>query len=293
MKNAQRTYASDGIDCHIHIFGSAEAYPAIAEKTYTPSETTFDQWRFISEPYGIRRAVVVQPSVYGFDNSKLLDALAQTGRQARGVAVVGQSVPADSLEAMHSLGVRGVRLNLATGASPDVRTALARLKAIAERIAEFGWHIQVLARGTLLEAVAGIVPSLPVTIIFDHMAGARSRGDADQQGFRSALELLRAGKCWMKISGADHVASRREAPEEALPIMRKLVDANPDQLIWGSDWPHVGKAKGAEDVDYLAIDHGTLLELLYEAAGPVNTRRILQDNPEKFYDWQRRKQALV
>jgi len=276
--------SSIGIDCHIHLFGDALRYPAIAERTYTPTEATLSQWRAISEPLGVRRAVLIQPSAYGTDNAQLLDGLRKAGDMARGIAVIDDATPDHVLETMHGLGVRGVRLNFVTGASPGPRSVPAQLQATAARIADLGWHLQVLARGALLESIAVQVPKLGVPVVFDHMAGARTSLGLDEVGFKAALGLLREGKCWIKISGADHVSEHREAPEEALTIMRTLVAANSDQLIWGSDWPHIGKAGGPQSVEYLPINHGRLLALLRQASGEA-CEKILTDNPARLYGW--------
>ncbi|WP_158906974.1 amidohydrolase [Burkholderia sp. L27(2015)] len=276
--------SSNGIDCHIHLFGDALRYPAIAERSYTPTEATLSQWRAISEPLGVRRAVLVQPSAYGTDNARLLHGLRKAGDMVRGIAVIDDATPDHVLETMHALGVRGVRLNFVTGVSPDPHRVPAQLQAIAARIADLGWHLQVLARGALLESIAAHVPHLGVPVVFDHMAGARTSLGLDEPGFKAALGLLRKGKCWIKISGADHVSAHREAPEEALTIMRSLIEANSDQLIWGSDWPHIGKAGGPQSVEYLPIDHGRLLALLRQASGEAY-KKILTDNPARLYGW--------
>jgi predicted TIM-barrel fold metal-dependent hydrolase len=276
--------SSIGIDCHIHIFGDTLRYPAIAERTYTPTEATLSQWCAISEPLGVRRAVLIQPSAYGTDNAQMLDGLRNAGDMARGVAVIDDTTPDHVLGTMHALGVRGVRLNFVTGASPDLRRVPTQLQATAARIADLGWHLQVLARGALLESIAVQVPKLGVPVVFDHMAGARTSLGLDEIGFKAALGLLREGKCWIKISGADHVSAHREVPEEALTIMQTLIEANPDQLIWGSDWPHIGKAGGPQSVEYLPIDHGRLLELLRQASGEAY-EKILVENPARLFGW--------
>ena len=274
----------NGIDCHIHLFGDPDRYPAIPERTYTPKALTLSEWRAVSVPLGFGRAVLVQPSAYGTDNSRMLDGLREAGDMARGIAVIDEATPSHTLEKMHALGVCGIRLNLATGAVPDPTAIPGQLRRAAARIAGLGWHLQILARGTRLEAAVATVPSLDVPVVFDHMAGADSSPGAGQTGFEAAFRLFCDGRCWMKLSGADHVARRREMPEEALPIMRRLIDANPDRLVWGSDWPHIGKAQGPEGVEYLPADHGRLLSLLRKAAGDAYGR-ILSANAALLYQW--------
>jgi predicted TIM-barrel fold metal-dependent hydrolase len=275
---------SPGIDCHIHVFGDSDRYPAIAARTYTPRAATLSEWRAVSAPLGVGRAVLVQPSAYGTDNRRMLDGLREAGDDARGIAVIDDATEDHALEEMHALGVRGIRLNLATGPVPDPAAVADQLRRAASRVVGLGWHLQVLARGRWLEEAAAIVPSLTLPIVFDHMAGADTAQDTSQAGFEAALRLLRDGLCWIKLSGADHVARRRAAPEEAVPIMRRLVETNPDRLVWGSDWPHIGKAQGPLGVEYLPIDHGHLLELLRQAAGGAY-EKILSANAERLYGW--------
>ena len=276
--------ASQNVDCHIHLFGDPAHYPPVAERTYTPRPATLAQWRTVSEPLGITRTVLVQPSVYGTDNTRLIEGLREAGNAARGVAVIADDVPIAALERMHQLGVRGVRLNLATGNVPSPTQARALLWRTASRVALLGWHVQVLARGMMLAAVAAAVPELPAAVVFDHMAGASASAGFDTDEGRAVLALFRSERCWIKLSGADHAASCRDELEQALPLIRTLVEANPTRLVWGSDWPHIGKAGGSDSVEYLPIDHGRLLALMHNAAGP-HAEAILSDNPARLYGW--------
>jgi len=274
-------------DCHIHVFGDVMRYPPAAQRTYTPVAATFVQWQAVAEPLGLERVVLVQPSAYGTDNRCMLDALRDNRSVARGVAVIDAATPDSALSAMVDLGVVGVRLNLMTGVSPDPASIPALLRATAARIAKLGWHLQLLAAPSLIEAVADMIPSLGVPVVFDHMASLHAALGPDQPGLRAVLRLLRENACWMKVSGADHVASRRDAPEEALPIMRALIEANPERVVWGSDWPHIGptsNAGGPQTVRYLPLDHAALLDLLHRAAGTAASH-ILADNPARLYGW--------
>ena len=274
-------------DTAIHVFGDPAQYPPSPQRAYTPVEATLAQWRAVSEPLGVRRVVLVQPSAYGTDNTCMLDALRAAGDSARGIAVIDDATPDADLSAMHALGVRGVRLNLLTGFALGEEVVPALLRAAAARVAGLGWHVQVLANGKLLDRIADIIPTLGVPVMLDHMASLKAALGPDQPGLQAALRLLREGAVWMKVSGADHVASRRDAPQEALPMMRGFIEANPDRLVWGSDWPHMGPlgaGGGTQKVNYLAIEHAPLLALLRQAAGDASGR-ILADNAAKFYGW--------
>jgi predicted TIM-barrel fold metal-dependent hydrolase len=274
-------------DCHLHVFGDPARYPPAAQRAYTPVAATLEQWRAMAHPLGLQRLVLVQPSAYGTDNTCMLDALRAAAGTARAVAVIDDATPDAELSAMAAVGVVGVRLNLITGVSVDPTAIPNLLRATAARIAPLGWHLQLLARGALIDTVAAIIPTLGVPVVFDHMASVSAALGPDQPGLNAVLRLLREGHCWMKVSGADHVASRRDAPEEALLIMRALIAANPDRIVWGTDWPHIGPLTnegGSQKVTYLPLDHAGLLAVLHRAAGDAASR-ILADNPARLYGW--------
>ena len=274
-------------DCHMHVFGDPARYPPAQRRAYTPVPATLAQWQAMAHPLGLQRVVLVQPSAYGSDNACLLDALRSMPGPARGVAVIDAATPPAALATMHALGVRGVRLNLVTGGTVGPAEAVALLRAAAARVAPLGWHVQVFAAAAVVEAIAPLIPTLGVPVVLDHMAGARACLGLDQPGLAAALWLLRQGACWVKLSGADRVAGRREAPEQALAVMRALVAANPDRLVWGTDWPHIGPHGGtghAPPARYLPLDQAGLLALLHAAAGPA-AERILVAGPARLYGW--------
>jgi predicted TIM-barrel fold metal-dependent hydrolase len=274
-------------DCHLHVFGDPSRYPPAAQRAYTPVEATLTQWQATARPLGLQRLVLVQPSAYGTDNTCMLDAMRANPGFTRGVVVIDEATPEADLAAMAALGVVGVRLNLMTGVSPDPARIPNLMRATATRIAKLGWHLQLLLAPTMIDAIADLIPTLGVPVVFDHMASVHAALGLNQPGLQAVLRLLREGACWMKVSGADHVASRRDTPEEALPIMRAMIEANPERVVWGTDWPHIGplsNAGGTQKVTYLPIDHAPLLELLHRAAGSA-ANRILVDNPARLYGW--------
>lgn len=89
------------------------------------------QYRAVQARLGTQRAVLVTPSTYGADNRPMLDALAQMGGQARGVAVIDGSESDAQLQALHGAGVRGIRLNLSLGVTSNID----QLLPLAARVA--------------------------------------------------------------------------------------------------------------------------------------------------------------
>jgi predicted TIM-barrel fold metal-dependent hydrolase len=276
-------------DCHMHIFGPADRYPPAAERVYTPSPTPLAAWRAMAARLGFARVVFVQPSAYGTDNRAMLDALKDMGPDGRGIAVLDEAAPQSQLDALAKAGVRGLRLNVKTHGDSDTGALRRRVAHWADRIGPLGWHIQVFADLPMVAAIAEVIRTSPVPIVLDHMGGPRAAGGVAQDGFRALLDLLGAGRCWVKLSGAYRVSDREPDFADSTPFARALAQANPDQVVWGTDWPHLGNHAAAPTSDappaiYRDLDAGALLNLLADAVGTGDPmRRILVENPARLY----------
>ena len=276
-------------DCHMHVFGAAAQYPPAPHRVYTPTPAPLALWRQFAARLGLARVVLVQPSAYGEDNRALVDALGEAGEAGRGIAVIGDAVPQATLEGFAKAGVRGIRLNVKTHGEDDPAALRRRFLAAAERIGPLGWHIQIFADLPAIAAIADVLREAPVPVVLDHMGGAVAAAGLGQPGFRELVRLLGDGRCWVKLSGAYRVSDRAPDFADSTPIARALVAANPERLVWGTDWPHIGSHAAAPSSDappviYRDLDAGALLNLLAEAAGDAATlRRILVDNPARLY----------
>ncbi|HXQ50038.1 MAG TPA: amidohydrolase family protein [Stellaceae bacterium] len=276
-------------DCHMHVFGAVETYPPAAHRVYTPTPAPLSQWRAMAAKLGLTRVVMVQPSAYGSDNRAMLDALGAIGPDGRGIAVIDEGMQDAALAALAKGGVRGIRLNVRTHGEHDIGDLRRRFSRAAERIGPLGWHIQIYADLASVAAIADIIRAAPVPVVLDHMGGARAALGIGQDGFRTLLDLLGAGRCWVKVSGAYRVSDQEPGFADATPIARALVQANPERLVWGTDWPHIGShadapRQDAPPVIYRDLDTGALMNLFGEAAGDAATRRrILVDNPARLY----------
>jgi predicted TIM-barrel fold metal-dependent hydrolase len=276
-------------DCHMHVFGPRELYPPAAQRVYTPTPAPIAAWRAMADRLGLSRVVFVQPSAYGSDNRAMLDALEEVGAVGRGIAVVADDTDRATLEAMAKAGVRGIRLNMKTHGESDTRALRQRFARAAERIAPFGWHIQIFADLAMIAAIADAIRAAPVPVVLDHMGGAVGALGLGQDGFRALLDLVGDGRCWVKLSGAYRVSEQEPGFADATPIARALLAANPERMVWGTDWPHIGahaEAPGgdAPPVIYRDLDTGALLNLLADAAGDAATlKRVLADNPARLY----------
>ena len=274
-------------DCHMHVFGDTADYKPAVLRAYNPTPASLADYRAVFGPLGLRRIVIVQPSAYGTDNSCMLDALAaDDAALTRGVAVIDDATTASDLAAMAALRVKGVRLNLVSNGVPDPAAAIAELRRAAERVGPLGWHIQIFALPALFAAIAAVIPTLGVPVVVDHQGGADARLGAHQPGLDDLVGLLDSGHVWVKISGPNRVSRQASGFRDALPITRRLVAANPERMVWGSDWPHIGphKVGAPETVIYMKHDNADLLRILEEATGDAATmRRVLVDNPAQLY----------
>lgn len=278
-------------DCHMHIFGPPDRYPPSPARTYTPVPAYLPEYRAVADALGLERTVVVQPSAYGSDNSCTLDAVAEIGPSARAVVGIDASTSDDELKAMHARGARGVRLNAASRGLDDIGEIGALADAIAGRIAPLGWHLQIFTNLSVIKGLAPRLGSMPVPVVFDHMALARAESGPDQAGFDTLCDLLAGGRCWVKVSGAYRISSREPAFADAAPIIRALIQANPRRAVWGTDWPHTGGHGHKQDaeappIELRRIDTAGLLEQVADCAGDRQTlTRVLVGNPAELYDF--------
>jgi predicted TIM-barrel fold metal-dependent hydrolase len=259
-------------DTHFHLFGTAERYPLVSEREYTPPLITASMARQLFSTLGIERAVVIQPSVYGDDNRAQLDGAAEVGIRVRAVVVARYEASDRELAKLHEQGARGLRFILAhPGGLP-----LSDLERFAERIRDMNWHIQLLAKGPQLLEIAPRIEKLVCPVVIDHMGMVRPAGGVDQPAFQAVLRLIEQGH-WVKLSGAYRLSQQKPPYSDLIPFARALVSARPDRIVWASDWPHAflkGEMPNTTD----------LLDLLAEWVPDEETRRrILVDNPAALY----------
>lgn len=233
------------VDCHFHVIAPQDHAPMAASRSYTPAPASVGDWRAALGPLGVTHGVVVQPSFYGTDNRVLLEALGDGRGSLVGIAAIDADVPDDELDRLVAAGVRGVRLAHFGAGDPRAMGGFVgweAFDALEPRLAERELHLQLLTDSRLLPALAPRIRRSRVPVVIDHMGRAPAALGAAHEGIRTLVELMRDGPAWVKLSGVANLSDAGPAYEDVRPIQQALVDAAPDRLVWGSDWPHTRPA---------------------------------------------------
>lgn len=262
------------VDCHTHVFDSR--YPMTPERGYNPPDSTLADMLEVHGQLGIERVVFTQPSVYGVDNSAILDAMAQISDRARAVVALPADVSDDELERLDSLGARGIRLNLDNAGGMPLR--MDEIPRMASRVGELGWHVEFLFAGKDLPELLGLFRSLPVPISIGHFGYMHAPSGTDDPSFQLLRGLVSDGNTWVKLSAPNRLGAGDLPPwPEVVPLAHSLIEAAPDRMLWATDWPHPNKYEVQPN------DADLLEQLELWAPDPDMRRRILVDNPETLY----------
>ena len=275
-------FPAGAVDCHAHICGPAYQFPYASERIYTPPDATLENYQRLLAMLGIDRAVLVQPSVYGTDNRALLAALKSYPQQFRGVAVIPHNLEEASehyLQELHAAGVRGVRCNIVDVADQSAGLPIQMLKALAERIKSFGWHLELLMHVNEYPDLAKVFEHFPVDLVFGHFGYTHAKYGVSDKGFQGLLELMRNEQAWVKMTGPYRICDGNLPYTDMRPFNDAVIEANPKRLVWGSDWPHVMVKKE------MPLD-ADLCELLGAwVSDSTVIKSILVDNPCILYDF--------
>ncbi|KAA3622966.1 MAG: hypothetical protein DWQ08_12125 [Proteobacteria bacterium] len=263
-------------DAHCHVFGPAAVFPFAPTSTYAPvdapKEKLFELHRFL----GIERSVIVQASCHGTDNSAMIDALRAGGSAYRGVAVVSEDVDGAALAEMHEAGVRGVRFNFVKrlgGGKP-----LSVYRNILEKVRPFGWHVVVYFDAEDIDSLAPFLREIPSQVVIDHMGRAPVEQGTGSHAFGLLHDLLTGDdRFWVKISCAERLSKQGPPYADVDPIARALLDAVPDRVLWGTDWPHPNMKSHMPD-------DGQLVDRIMKICDNAALRlKVLVENPARLY----------
>jgi len=272
-------------DCHVHVFDPAK-FPYFSGRVYTPPEATADDLLNLQNMMHFDRVVIVQPSVYGVDNACTLDAMKKLGvARARGVAVIDKTISAGQLDDMAGAGIHGVRLNFETAGERNPDSAKRTLAAAVEQLKGRHWHIQLNAALPLVVALKDDLSALPVPVVIDHFARSKASAGINQPGFDALLALVKSGRAYVKISATYRISDQPPDYPDAPPIAQAIINANPDRVVWGSNWPHPGRGKTREDIapPHESDDGAQINQLPRWEADPAIRKKILVDNPAQLY----------
>jgi predicted TIM-barrel fold metal-dependent hydrolase len=271
-------------DCHTHIHASQ--FPYYSGRVYTPDMAMPEEMTALHKALRIQRVVIVTPSVYGTDNRPTLFGMAARGNDARGVAVIDEKTTESELDAMHKAGMRGIRLNLATGGINDPSVGGQRFQTAVDRMKSRKWHVQLNTNLAMIAALKDMIAASPVPVVFDHFGGAAPEKGLQQPGFDAMVDLVRSGVAYVKISVS---AGARPDYSGFAPLAKTLIAANQDRILWGTNWPHPNSVtpegrKPTELTSVFQVDDGLVLNQLPIWAPDAGVRRkILVDNPARLY----------
>lgn len=275
----RETFPALACDCHAHICGPQATYGYIPERIYTPPDALLPAYRRLLATLGCDRAVLVQPSFHGTDNRAMLAAMREAGSAFRGVAVLADDAGEDEIAALHAAGVRGARLNIVDVKTGKGELPLARIERLAARIKPFGWHMEFLMHVDEFPQLDRMLARLPVDCVFGHLGYVRADKGIDTPGFQALLRLLRERRAWVKLTGPYRISTSPLPHADVVSFAHALLEAAPDRLVWGSDWPHV-KTEWAIPMP----NDGEIADLLSAWVRDAGLRKqVLVDNPARLY----------
>lgn len=271
------------VDCHAHIFGPGDQFPYTEGRGYTPPDAPYGKYVEMLDTLGFQRGVCVQGNAHGFDNRAILDAVSRAPDRLRAVGITDLRVPPETLRDWHQTGMRGLRFHLY---HPDHRPDYVRgvgldvYKVFRPTMSDLGWHMQTWCDWRQLPMLVEIFRTIgkEMPVVIDHMLNIDANLGPKHESFQALLGLLADGFVWVKLSGAYRVSKAYPDYPDAQPLHEALLRTNPDQLIWGTDWPH------PQMTPETMPDDGHLFDLFCAWTPDVDMReKILVANPERLY----------
>jgi 2-pyrone-4,6-dicarboxylate lactonase len=265
------------VDAHCHVFGPGDVFPYSPDRKYTPCDAPAEKLFQLRDYLGFDRNVIVQASCHGPDNRALVDALRKAGDKAKGVAVLDPNATDDEIRALDEAGVRGTRFNFLPRLADEAPHEV--YKAVAERVAKFGWHIVVYFEAHDLQRLKGLLLSFPTPIVVDHLAVPDVSRPVDANPDFDAFQDLMADhdNIWVKVTCPERISKQGPPYDDFVPYGKALVDRFPDRVIWGTDWPHPNMRTHMPD-------DGKLVDMIPKIATTAEKQHALVvDNPMRLY----------
>ena len=272
------------VDAHCHVFGPGDVFGFAPNRKYTPCDASKTQLFALRDCLGFNRNVIVQATCHGTDNRAMVDACQSSGGRARGIATVRRDIGEQELQALHTAGVRGVRFNFIKRLVDF--TPKEELFEIADRIAQWDWHIVVYFEAQDLPELWDVFTALPTTVVVDHMGRPDVSKPVDGPDFELFLKFMHQhSNVWSKVSCPERLSvtgpfatnGEREAYRDVVPFARCVVETFPDRVLWGTDWPHPNMKSHMPD-DGLLVDF-----IPHIAVTPELQNQLLVANPRRLY----------
>ena len=268
-------------DCQFHIYDEPARFPPRPNSPYPPIDATFADARKMHRALGFQRGVVVHSAIYGSDHRLLLHALeglsAEERKNYRGIGIVDDRVDDGELERLHAAGVRGARFNFVRFLTLDQRTE--EVRRSMDRIRSLGWHARLHVHGADLLENSALLRSIgDIPMVIDHFGHVGFEAGLDAPACRWVLDMLKHENWWMMVSNGNRDSRMESGWDDAVPFGRAFVEAAPDRIVWGTDWPHPQWPKRM-------MNDAEEVELLYRYVDNDATllRRILVDNPARLH----------
>ncbi len=280
-------HANLGCDTHVHVIGPLATNAMVADRHYTPGPASCLDLKAHLARQNLGRVVIIQPSVYGTDNSCLLAALSELGPMACGIAVLDRNISSLELRQLDAQGIRGIRLNFESSANQSIEQLQEALSFWAARIHGLGWHIQVYAPFAVTAACDTCIANVSVPVVLDHFALWPAPSQTPQAQKRM-FELFEAGHIYIKLS-ASYRQTQLE-PSQLTALAHRLLSMRPDRLLWASDWPHTNREPGVHALSVSRYREIGSQQLLHEKAAWLETATqqqcVLIDNPQQLYGFE-------
>ncbi len=263
-------------DAHCHVFGPADKFPYAPTRKYTPPDAPKEKLRALHDKLGIERAVIVQASCHGTDNSAMLDAIASSNGRYLGICNAAADFTDDDFARLHDGGIRGVRFNFVKhlGGAPD----LDKMWRIVRDVEDLPWQVELhFDAGDLLE-FEHVIDDIPLPVVIDHMGRVPVADGVVQAPFQALLrKFADSDHLWIKISGAERISAAGPPFADAVPFAQALIEAAPERVLWGTDWPHPNISK------FMPND-GDLVDLIPAMISDERTQRmVLVENPQRLF----------
>jgi len=266
----------DQWDCHAHVFGPYDQYPLASGRSYSPPEALLEDYCALLKDLHLQRGVLVHPSAYGQSYELLFDCL-EREKSLRGVIVLDASSPLKTTD-LRQKGIRGARFSARSGTNMNFfgSASFDDFLSLRDQLSSSGLHAELWTDCKKLPQIEAQLLDSPIDVVIDHMGGFDVQLGTNDPGFQCLMRLLDSGKIWLKLCAYRNLLHEKDINSGQV-FHAKLLEVNPDRLVWGTDWPHLNVSPAPLTQDLL----DTLIRWTPE---PEVLEKILSKNPSQLYE---------